>query len=385
MKTDFSAETEPPLPNKPVRAEQVLSVFSWTLAIGLVLVALYLGWRQFSGHSGRVSLPWIDRENSSSAREGSSSSLIRSQGGGSLGAAGIMPEFELAGETQAITRHSMLQTIIPSRPRYTVTEYSVQKGDSVFEIANKFKITPESVLWGNYEQLNDNPHLISEGMSLLIPPVDGVLYRWQEGDSIEAVAAQFKTTPQEIINWPGNNLDLVEPQIESGEMIMLPGGQCEFRQWLIPTIARGSVGVAASVYGAGACEGGYEGAYGTGTFIWPADNHFLSGNDYWSGHLAIDIAAGDGYQIYASDSGVVVFAGWANGGYGNTVIIDHGNGYQTLYAHLNSVSVRCGQSVSQGRSVGLAGTTGNSTGTHLHFEIRYLGGFINPWYELPAP
>ena len=148
---------------------------------------------------------------------------------------------------------------------------------------------------------------------------------------------------------------------------------------------RGRAGVSRSVYGSGACEGGYEGAFGDGAFIWPADNHTLSGNDYWSGHLGIDIAAGEGARIYAADSGVVVFTGWATGGYGNTVVIDHGNGYQTLYGHLSSVTVRCGQSIGKGGVIGYSGSTGNSTGAHLHFEIRYQGGFVNPWYVLPAP
>ena len=139
------------------------------------------------------------------------------------------------------------------------------------------------------------------------------------------------------------------------------------------------------MYGAGACTGSYEGAYGTGAFIWPADNHTLSGNDYWSGHLAIDIGAGEGARIYAADSGVVVFAGWATGGYGNMVMIDHGNGYQTLYAHLSQVSTHCGRSVAQGALIGYSGSTGNSTGPHLHFEVRYQGGFISPWFVLPAP
>jgi len=89
--------------------------------------------------------------------------------------------------------------------------------------------------------------------------------------------------------------------------------------------------------------------------------------------------------VYASDGGVVVFSGWSTGGYGNTVVIDHGNGYQTLYGHLSSAAAGCGRSVSQGTVIGYAGSTGNSTGTHLHFEVRYLGGFISPWYVLPAP
>ncbi|MCK5430763.1 MAG: M23 family metallopeptidase, partial [Anaerolineales bacterium] len=98
-----------------------------------------------------------------------------------------------------------------------------------------------------------------------------------------------------------------------------------------------------------------------------------------------DIAAGDGAQIYAADSGVVVFSGWATGGYGYMIMIDHGNGYQTLYAHLSSVNVSCGQSVGRGQTIGYSGNTGNSTGAHLHFEVRFQGGFVNPWYVLPAP
>jgi murein DD-endopeptidase MepM/ murein hydrolase activator NlpD len=82
---------------------------------------------------------------------------------------------------------------------------------------------------------------------------------------------------------------------------------------------------------------------------------------------------------------VVVFAGWATGGYGNMVMIDHGNGYQTLYAHLSQVSTQCGRSVAQGALIGYSGSTGNSTGPHLHFEVRYQGGFISPWFVLPGP
>jgi len=92
-----------------------------------------------------------------------------------------------------------------------------------------------------------------------------------------------------------------------------------------------------------------------------------------------------GEPIFASDSGVVVFAGWASGGYGNVVVVDHGTGYQTLYAHLSGVTSGCGQSVVQGQTIGLGGNTGNSTGAHLHFEVRFQGGFVNPWFVLPPP
>ena len=302
-----------------------------------------------------------------------------------LQSATLLPDINQPISDISINRHTELMTIIPSRPRQEIRLYKVMKGDSVFEIATKFNITPHSVLWANFDQLNDNPHLISVDMKLQIPPIDGVIYEWQTGDTIQAIAGEYKADPDEIINWPGNYIDLTDPQIEEGKQIMIPGGKREFKQWLIPTIPRGNAGVSPSLYGGGACTGSFEGSYGSGGFIWPTGNHTLSGNDYWDGHLGIDIAAPTGSQISAADSGVVVFAGWANFGYGNTVMIDHGNGYQSLYAHLNSISISCGRSVSQGTTIGFAGSTGNSTGSHLHFEIRYQGGFINPWYVLPAP
>jgi murein DD-endopeptidase MepM/ murein hydrolase activator NlpD len=297
----------------------------------------------------------------------------------------VMPDLNKPDTVEAIRRNPELHTTIPNRQRQGAQTYTVAKGDSVFEIAARFKISPESLLWSNYNQLHDDPHSISVGMELIIPPVDGLLYEWQEGDNIENVSARFKVDPHDILTWPGNQIDLVEKIVNPGQLVMIPGGQREFQQWILPTIPRGRAGVSQAVYGSGACQGNYSGVFGTGGFIWPADNHSLSGNDYWSGHLGIDIAAGEGARIYAADSGVVVFAGWTAGGYGLAIMVDHGNGYQTMYAHLSSIRVNCGQSVIQGNLIGYAGSTGNSTGAHLHFEIRYQGGFVNPWYVLPAP
>lgn len=297
-----------------------------------------------------------------------------------------LPAFDtFYGNIDAIPRRVVVYTDIPQRPKLEVEDYRVMSGDSVFSIALSNDLTPETVLWSNYDVLKDNPHSIAVGMELKIPPTNGIYYQWQEGDTIEKIAAEFRSDPREILYWPGNRFDLTNPVVNPGSWIMIPGGQREFQQWIIPVIPRGAAGVSAGIYGSGACTGGYEGIYGTGGFIWPAVNHYISGNDYWSGHLAIDIAAAPGERISAADSGVTVFVGWATGGYGNTVAIDHGNGYQTLYAHLSGVAVGCGQSVTQGQTIGYGGSTGNSTGPHLHFEIRYQGGFVNPWYVLPAP
>jgi murein DD-endopeptidase MepM/ murein hydrolase activator NlpD len=271
-------------------------------------------------------------------------------------------------------------TVIAYKPRREVVEYEVQMRDSIFGIANKFKLKPETILWANYDVLNDNPDMIELGITLKIPPVDGVYYEWQENDTLETVANEHELDSEAILLYSPNRLDITNPVIEPGQYVMLPGGRREFRSWVMPTIPRGASGTT-SVLGDGGCATS-DGAYGTGGFIYPTREHRLSGNDYWDGHLALDFAVGVGDPILASDSGLVVFAGWASGGYGYTVVIDHGNGYQTLYAHNSSVAVRCGQSVNQGNVIAFGGSTGNSTGPHLHFEVRYLGGFLNPWYVL---
>jgi murein DD-endopeptidase MepM/ murein hydrolase activator NlpD len=237
------------------------------------------------------------------------------------------------------------------------------------------------LLWANYDLLQDSPDSLRVGQVLKVPPVDGVYYQVKQGDTLASIADEFSANLEDVLNWPGNNFDLTSQQVKPGDYVMVPGGHREFVQWIIPTVARGKSGT--SNIGSTACAGG---PVGGGGFIWPTGNHYLSGNDYWSGHLGIDIAAGLGAPVWAADAGVVTIAqgGW-NGGYGNVVMIDHGNGYLTVYGHLEQYNVVPCQGVAQGQLIGLAGSTGNSTGAHLHFEVRLNGGFVSPWYVLPAP
>jgi murein DD-endopeptidase MepM/ murein hydrolase activator NlpD len=277
----------------------------------------------------------------------------------------------------AIGRDLKLKTVIPSRPRYSIANHTVERGDSVFAISKQFSIKPDSLLWANYDLLEGSPDSLRPGQELNIPPTDGILYAWKAGDTLEKVASTFKAKVDDILNWPGNNVDLTNPIFKTGDLVMIPGGQREYVDWLPPVAARGKSGTAG--LSGSACSGG---PVGGGGFVWPADNHFLSGNDYSESHRGVDIAAGTGASVYASDSGVVVLAGGVSNGYGNVIYIDHGNGYSTVYAHLSQINVRICQSVSRGQLIGLAGSTGNSTGAHLHFEVRRNGGFINPWSVL---
>ena len=132
--------------------------------------------------------------------------------------------------TSSILRELQLKTNIPERPRYDSVIYRVTRGDAMLSIADEYKITSETILYVN-RQLEDNPHNLKPGMELTIPPVDGLYYEWQDGDTFETVAEKFDKTPEEIINFPGNRVDLTDPEIEPGTLAMIPGGSRELRNW----------------------------------------------------------------------------------------------------------------------------------------------------------
>ena len=147
---------------------------------------------------------------------------------------------------------------------------------------------------------------------------------------------------------------------------------------------------AAAAAAAAAAAGGGSGggsANASGSFLWPVASYVYVSSRFGlrvhpitgekKSHTGIDIASNQGTAVYASDGGSVTLAGW-NGGYGNCIMIDHGNGYVTLYGHLSSISVSVGQTVSQGATIGAVGSTGNSTGPHLHFEVLKNGTRIDP-------
>jgi len=280
------------------------------------------------------------------------------------------------GGFSSIGRKLQLKTNIPERERYESTSYRVSRGDAMLSIAEKFKLKSETILYVN-TQLEDNPHNLKPGMELTIPPVDGLYYTWKDGDTFESVAEKFYTTADAIIDFPGNRVDLTDPKIDPGVSVMVPGGSRELDDWTrnIPTYGRGTDTGTGEVSG-NVCGGG---PVASG-FGWPASSHSISGNGYGPGHLAIDIQANEGEPVFAAGSGVVTMAqgGW-NYGYGNVIQIDHGNGYVTLYAHLNSINVSLCSAVGQGTVIGAAGNTGNSFGAHLHFEVRLGGSNINPY------
>lgn len=288
-------------------------------------------------------------------------------------------------QRSGIQRRALLDTRIPERARVEVISYEVEQGDNLFGIAEKYNLKPETILWGNFGLLQDNPQSLQPGQELNILPVNGTYYQWQEGDSLNKVADFFGVKPKAILEYPGNDFDLASvdlesPEIEPGKWLIVPGGKRALKDWGPPAITRQNP-ASASYYGSGSCGSIYEGAVGTGTFVWPTTATSLSGYDYHPTiHPAIDIAGAVGNAVFASDSGVVVYAGWSEYGYGYLIVLDHGTGWQSAYAHLSAVGVTCGQSVAQGTRIGAVGNSGNSTGSHLHFELRHNSyGKVNPW------
>lgn len=273
-------------------------------------------------------------------------------------------------------------TDIPTRTTSWLRTYTVERGDTVWSIALQYNLSPDSILWGNADILQDDPNLIRPGTELNILPTNGMLYRWKDGDTVDKVALEYKTTAEKIIEWPGNSLNPLDPKIDSGTLVIIPGGSRPFK-WETPI----STGGKSRTYGMGPgqCAGGFNGVAGSDSWGWPtADGAFSPGGyDFGPGHHGIDIRAYMGQPIIASQAGVVVFAGWSTVGYGELVIVDHLNGWHTFYAHLSQWNVSCGQQVYRENIVGLGGSTGNSSGPHLHFEMRYNGGGQNPWGLLP--
>jgi murein DD-endopeptidase MepM/ murein hydrolase activator NlpD len=305
-----------------------------------------------------------------------------------------LPVGQQAASSPSIGRELALKTIVTVHSGSQPVSYRVMQGDSVFAIAKQFNIKPDSILYSNEATLNDNPANLTPGMELTIPPVDGLTYAWKADDTLDKVADQFKgdlngdkkidkadaaLLRDAIVNFPGNDLDLTNPVVEPGQVIVIPGGHRELISWLefVPTTNRSGGTTATSELGSGACTGQYA---GSPPGIWPTDGpHTISGNNYTASHLGIDISANPSTLVFASGGGVVVFAGFSQYGYGNVIQIDHLDGYATVYGHLSQINVSQCQSVSGGQVIGIAGSTGNSTGIHLHFEVRKGNVNINPW------
>jgi murein DD-endopeptidase MepM/ murein hydrolase activator NlpD len=267
-------------------------------------------------------------------------------------------------DVDSITRAANPLTEVPNRLRRSVVTYTVQPGDTVEGIAIMYGIQPETIMWSN-SAVEDAPDYLQIGQEVVILPIDGVYHTVAKGDTLESIAKKYKATVESITGVSFNNLQLPDYHIETGMRLIVAGGEKPF----VPKVVTSYTGSVP------------QGARGTGRFQWPVLGSLTQG--YWWGHRAIDIGAGTGTPVYAADGGFVSYAGWSTVGYGNLIVVDHANGYVTYYAHLSGFRVIVGQAVKRGQLIGLVGSTGNSSGPHTHFEIRYNGSLLNPRSFLP--
>lgn len=282
--------------------------------------------------------------------------------------------------SRAVFRKAQPRTDIPERVRLEVITYTIQSGDNIFLIAEYFKLSPYSIAWSNMETLQGAPWMVQPGLTLYIPPVDGAYHTVMAGETPDSIAEQYGVPKTALYNvW--NNLAQGDA-LREGMQLMIPEGVGEDMEWEPPPPPPLVPGVGAAAASWGSCgASAVSGPGATGLFALPTGSYSVSGWYFRDarnpGHIGLDYRCRLGDSIYAADNGVVVFAGW-NGGYGNLVRVSHGNGYETYYAHFNAFAVGCGEPVYRGQVIGYCGTTGWSTGPHLHYEIRISGVPQNP-------
>ncbi len=272
--------------------------------------------------------------------------------------------YQSVSDVETIQRQAQPRTEVPERLREGIITYTVQAGDTVQGIAIVYSLNDTTIMWSN-PAIEDMPDFLRIGQEVVILPIDGVYHTVKEGDTLESIAAKYKVDASAITGVSFNNLQSPDASIGAGMKLIVEGGEKPY----VPKIVTAYSGAVP------------EGARGTGLFQWPATGTLTQG--YWWGHRAIDIAAYNGAPIYAADGGFVSFAGWTDIGYGYLIIVDHANGFATYYAHLSGFYASVGQKVERGQLIAAMGSTGNSSGPHVHFEIRSGSALLNPRAYLP--
>lgn len=258
----------------------------------------------------------------------------------------------------ASTDDPAIDTQISSKVRDSIIDYKVQEGDTVASIATKFGISSATIRWQN----NFTGDKIKIGQNLKILPVTGIAHTVSKGDTVYSIAKKYDANTQAIIDFPFNTFTDDETfELAIGQTVIVPDG--------VMPAATVAPRTRQMTPNAGTVTA-------SGQFVWPSYGTITQRFSWY--HPGLDIANSTGTSNVAADSGSVIYAGWDGTGYGNMVLIDHGNGYRTRYGHLSQISVISGQTVGRGQLIGKMGSTGRSTGPHTHFEIYLNGVRVNP-------
>lgn len=253
-------------------------------------------------------------------------------------------------------------------PREEIVEYVMVSGDSLSTIAEKFGVSVNTLLWSNDLTIRS---VLKPGKTLIILPVSGIKHEVKNGDTVSKIAKTYSVEESVIIEY--NKLASTDDLV-IGESLIVPGGEIKAPEppKVNPVIST-KINTPASTP---SYSNKQPTTTASGSMTWPTDLHIITQYFGWN-HTGIDVDCHFTENNYAADDGVVQFSGY-KGGYGYAVEINHGNGLITRYGHHASLYVSAGQTVTKGTPLGLCGTTGRSTGTHLHFEVILNGKFKNP-------
>lgn len=262
-------------------------------------------------------------------------------------------------EVLSATSSESIDTLISEKVRDGIKTYKVEEGDTVASIAKKFAVDEDTIRWQN----NLVKDRIKVGQSLEILPVSGIAHKVTKGDTVYSIAKRYDTEPQGIVDFPFNTFSDDETfQLAIGQVVIVPDGVKPAETVSLPRIRQITPDAGSVV--------------ASGSFVWPTQGILTQYYSWY--HPGLDIANKGVPPVLAADSGTIVYAACINWGYGCHVKIDHGNGYTTLYAHLQKIYVNVGNRISKGQALGQMGSTGRSTGPHLHFEVSKGGVKLNP-------
>jgi murein DD-endopeptidase MepM/ murein hydrolase activator NlpD len=371
-------------------------------AIAIATVAANLQARQVRAQDvGETSILYglaADQSNRSTVEPGSADALVRDSrytGDASLvAAANIDFDYGDIVGSEDVIPPSLPDTLAPSTlipnpeeaaqpsaaPRTETETYAVKDGDTLAVIARRFGVTVATILWANGRTATQ---YIRPGDQLRIPPVSGVLVTVKKGDTLNALASKYGSSVAEIVE--ANRLD-AEKTLPVGAEIVLPGGEPpeavpvsiprnvasrptsgsypeSGRREPIPNITQKPADADAS-------------RTSVGKLFWPTSGHVVTQYYGWR-HTGLDVDGDFSSPLYAAHDGVVTTAGWNSGGYGLQIVVT-GSGVMTRYAHASKIFVKVGDVVKKGQTIAMMGSTGRSTGSHLHFEVYVNGVRTNP-------
>jgi len=265
----------------------------------------------------------------------------------------------------SVVKPDIATTKITKRPRTETIEYTVKNGDTISTIAEEFEISVSTILWENNLSVYN---LIRPGDKLRILPLDGIAHQVVKGDTLASIAKKYGVEEKQILE---TNKIADGSKLAVGGKLLIPGGKKIATQAVKQQTRYTGLSTIVDL------DKGSNAAPTSGNKMnWPAGVKRITQYFSWR-HTAVDIAGPVGTPIYAADSGVVEVEGWGTG-YGNQIVINHGGGKKTRYAHLSKFYVKKGEEVTKGQAIGAMGSTGWSTGPHLHFEVIINGTKYNP-------